>query len=100
MLVCPTIRDDLVYPLSNRKRNIQNASSSHWTINGEMMGTEETNEFDCEFDNENENENEDSSLLTLLLRSLENVLQQVAMAEIAMMISAFQVIETSKNERL
>ena len=67
-----------------------------------MMGTEETNEFDCEFGNGNgnENENEDSSLLTLLLRSLENVLQQVAMAEIAMMISAFQVIETSKNERL
>ena len=60
------------------------------------MEKEEENEFDCEFENEieGEKENGDSSLLVLLLRSLENILQHAAMAEVAFMISAFQVIET------
>ena len=54
-------------------------------------------ELEKELENKNKNENENSSpLLFSLLRSLDNVLQQVTMAEVAFMISAFHVIETSR----
>ena len=92
---------------------MHNPSPSHWMINGEIVEKDEKNEFECEFDfaenaengkemeveEEGEHGHEHSSLLSLLIRSLENALQQIAIAEISFLLSAFQVIETSKHDK-
>ena len=71
---------------------MHNPSPSHWMINGEIVEKDEKNEFECEFDfaenaenaengkemeveEEGEQGHEHSSLLSLLIRSLENALQ-------------------------